>query len=126
MFAPCLLGYRRPDKMAAPDMCRHRPTLVQRGISEQSSGLLIRGFGVQVPGGAPVLTWPYTDLGCPEVARFWAMFAPRLLVSLDLVDRAAPAASRAPGQAAPVAVLAAGFWLERPLPMALHSVMSTG
>jgi hypothetical protein len=23
--------------------------------------LLIRGFGVQVPGGAPVLTWPYSS-----------------------------------------------------------------
>ena len=29
-------------------------------INEQTSGLLIRGFGVQVPGGAPVLTWPYS------------------------------------------------------------------
>jgi putative transposase len=26
---------------------------------EQNSGLLIRGFGVQVPGGAPVLTWGF-------------------------------------------------------------------
>src|SRR5580700_5523467 len=73
MFAPCLLGcpgtprqhpvsaarcrYRRPDKMAAPGTCRHRPIPGQRGRLEQSSGLLIRGFGVQVPGGAPVLTW---------------------------------------------------------------------
>jgi hypothetical protein len=32
-----------------------------RRISEQSSGLLIRGFGVQVPGGAPVMTWPYSS-----------------------------------------------------------------
>jgi hypothetical protein len=32
-------------------------------INEQSSGLLIRGFGVQVLGGAPVLTWSFTALG---------------------------------------------------------------
>ncbi len=32
-------------------------------INEQSSGLLIRGFGVQVPGGAPVLTWGFTVPG---------------------------------------------------------------
>ena len=31
-----------------------------RRINEQSSGLLIRGFGVQVPGGAPILTWGFT------------------------------------------------------------------
>jgi hypothetical protein len=28
--------------------------------SEPGYGLLIRGFGVQVPGGAPVLTWSYS------------------------------------------------------------------
>ena len=28
-------------------------------MTEQSSGLLIREFGVQVPGGAPVLTWHF-------------------------------------------------------------------
>jgi hypothetical protein len=30
-------------------------------INEQSGGLLIRGFGVQVPGGAPVLAWGYIE-----------------------------------------------------------------
>src|SRR5947209_1666101 len=30
---------------------------------ECGSGLLIRGFGVQVPGGAPVLTWGFTTPG---------------------------------------------------------------
>jgi hypothetical protein len=57
----------------------------------RNSGLLIRGFGVQVPDGAPtgnVLTWPYTSFGCHEAARFAVMFAPRLLVSPDLVVRA--------------------------------------
>jgi hypothetical protein len=73
-------GYRRPDKMAAPGTCRYRSTPGQHGIFEQSSGLLIRGFGVQVPGGAPVLTWgftapghhfmrPFGPLGCSVVAR---------------------------------------------------------
>jgi hypothetical protein len=33
-----------------------------RRINEQSSGLLIRGFGVRVPGGASVLTTHYTRL----------------------------------------------------------------
>jgi hypothetical protein len=51
------LGFRRPDKMAAPGTFRHRLSPGQEVILEQSSGLLIRGFGVQVPGGAPVLTW---------------------------------------------------------------------
>jgi len=50
-----------------------------------SGGLLIRGFGVRVPGGEPVLTWCYTYLGWPRGGRFGAMFAPRLLVSPDLV-----------------------------------------
>src|SRR5207245_206955 len=68
----------------------------------QSSGLLIRGFGVQVPGGAPALTWAYTRFGRPRGGRFGAMFAPRLLVSPDLVPRAvlgglAPARSARPG-----------------------------
>jgi hypothetical protein len=34
-----------------------------RRINEHSSGLLIRGFGVQVPGGAPVLTWDFITSG---------------------------------------------------------------
>jgi len=62
----------------------------------KNSELLIRGFGVQVPGGAPVLTWPYTGLGCPEAAGSAAMFAPRLLVSPDLVVRAGRPAQRDP------------------------------
>src|SRR5260370_15663248 len=54
----------------------------------KTSGLLIRGFGVRVPGGAPVLTWCCTRFGRPRGGRFGAMFAPRLLVSPDLVPRA--------------------------------------
>jgi len=34
-----------------------------RRINEQNSGLLIRGFGVRVPGGAPVLTWGFIAPG---------------------------------------------------------------
>jgi hypothetical protein len=60
----------------------------QRSKNEQSSRLLICGFGVRVPGGAPALTWRYTRFGRPRGGRFGAMFAPRLLVSPDLVHRA--------------------------------------
>src|SRR5712691_3580771 len=54
----------------------------------RNSRLLIRGFGVRVPGGAPVLTWVFTRFGSPREGRFRPMFAPRLLVSPDLVPRA--------------------------------------
>src|SRR6266700_4973308 len=54
-----------------------------------SSGLLIRGFGVQIPGGAPVLTWAYARSGSPCEGRFGAMVAPRLLGSPDLVPQGA-------------------------------------
>jgi hypothetical protein len=50
-----------------------------------SSGLLIRGLGVRVPGGAPVLTWGYARLGIPCEGRFRPVFAPRLFVSPDLI-----------------------------------------
>jgi len=53
------VGFRRPDKMAAPGTSRHRLTPGQHVILEQGSGLLIRGFGVRVPGGAPVMTWDF-------------------------------------------------------------------
>ena len=45
-----------------------------RRINEQSSGLLIRGFGVQVPGGAPGLTWGFTAPGHFLCARFVPIF----------------------------------------------------
>src|SRR6266702_31808 len=57
--------------------------------------LLIRGFGVQVPGGAPVLTWRFYHLFTLVDGRFRVMFAPRLLVSPDIVDHGA----RTPGEA---------------------------
>jgi hypothetical protein len=50
-----------------------------------SSGLLIRGFGVRVPGGAPVLTWGFTAPGCFLCVRFVHMLDPCSLVSHDRV-----------------------------------------
>jgi hypothetical protein len=47
-------------------------------INEHSSGLLIRGFGVRVPGGAPVLTWCFTP-GHFLCARFVRLLAPCVL-----------------------------------------------
>jgi hypothetical protein len=55
-----------------------------------SSVLLIRGFGVQVPGGAPVLTWGFYHPFRLVDDRSQAMFAPRLLVSPDLVHPGPP------------------------------------
>jgi len=75
--------FRRSDKTAAPGTFRHRLTPGQHGILEQSSGLLIRGFGVQVPGGAPVLTWGFTAPGHFLRARFVPVVAPWLLARTD-------------------------------------------
>ena len=48
--------YQAAAKWAESRTKRHRQAL--SGIRRtQNRGLLIRGFGVQVPGGAPVLTW---------------------------------------------------------------------
>jgi hypothetical protein len=54
-----------------------------RRINEQSSGLLIRGFGVQVPGGAPVLTWGFIAPGHFLCVRFVHLVAPWLLARTD-------------------------------------------
>src|SRR5690348_5674855 len=48
-------------------------------------GLLIRGFGVQVPGGAPVLTWCYYDVPRPRNGRSGPVVA-RSLVCTDRVS----------------------------------------
>jgi hypothetical protein len=58
--------------------------VAMRNRTEQR--LLIRGFGVQVPGGAPVLTWCFCYLFTLVRGRFRAMFAPRLLASRNVVD----------------------------------------
>jgi hypothetical protein len=49
------------------------------------SGLLIRGLGVRVPGGAPVLTWGFIAPGHFLCVRFVPMFAPYLLACRDPV-----------------------------------------
>jgi hypothetical protein len=76
-----------------------------RRISEQSSGLLIRGFGVRVPGGAPALTWGFWRSRSFLCVRFVPMLAPCSLVSLDLVGaglstlaRSGPRCSKLAGQ----------------------------
>jgi hypothetical protein len=103
IWSPCLLRvcsdvavpsdstrYQAAAKLLESRTKRHRLAL-SGSIRTLGSGLLIRGFGVQVPGGAPVLTWGYASSGLPREGRFGAMFAPRLLVSPDLVDRTVPA-----------------------------------
>jgi hypothetical protein len=76
--------YKAAAKYAESRTKRHHRAL-SGSRRTQSNGLLIRGFAVRVPGGAPALTWCYTRSGSPREGRFGAMFAPRLLVSPDLV-----------------------------------------
>src|SRR6266851_9695495 len=93
MFAPCLLGCRATIDSgryeAAAKWAESRTKWHGRTLSgsrrTRNSALLIRGFGVRVPGGAPVLTWCYSKYEWPRDSRFAAMFAPCLLVSPDLV-----------------------------------------
>jgi hypothetical protein len=78
-YDPAPSGIRGDARMHATgqnDSPRHVLTSFDsssRRINEQSSALLIRGFGVQVHGGAPVLTWFYKNqvifscLFCPHV-----------------------------------------------------------
>ena len=88
-YAPALLGIRSAARMRAAGRSGsswHVLALFDsssRRISEQSSGLLIRGFGVRVPGGAPVLTWGFTAPGHFLCARFVPMFAPCLHACTD-------------------------------------------
>ena len=65
-YTPAARGIRSPSQIMAAAQngrWRHVSSLLdsssKKGI-ELSSGLLIRGFGVRVPGGAPVLTWGNT------------------------------------------------------------------
>jgi len=100
-YAPALLGIRRAARMRAighNGSSWHVLALFDsssRRISEQSSGLLIRGFGVRVPGGAPVQTWRFCHLFSLIVSHLPAMVAPRLLVSPNIVDHG----DRTPGEA---------------------------
>jgi hypothetical protein len=67
-YGPAPSGIRSGARMRATgqnDSSRHVLASFDsssRRINEQSSGLLIRGFGVQVPGGAPVLSRHYMCL----------------------------------------------------------------
>jgi hypothetical protein len=65
-YTPAASGIRSESRMPATGQngsSRHVLASLDSSqaekANEQSSGLLIRGFGVQVPGGAPVLTWGF-------------------------------------------------------------------
>jgi len=86
--------YNAAAELAELRTKRHRQALAV-GSRAENFGLLIRGFGVQVPGGAPVLTWHFCYLFALVTGRFPAMSAPCLLASPDIVDHA----RRLPGEA---------------------------
>ena len=79
-YGPALPGIRSAARMrATAQNGRSRYALAlsdssSRRISEQSSGLLIRGFGVQVPGGAQVTACSFrlqVVLFCHSVGPWW-------------------------------------------------------
>ena len=84
-YAPATSGIRSESRIPATGQngsSRHVLALLGSSssrINEQSSGLLIRGFGVQVPGGAPVLTWGFiktrSSFSCPFCPHVCSMFA---------------------------------------------------
>src|ERR1700722_42936 len=88
-YGPAQPGIRSAARMRATGengSSRHMLALFDsssRRISEHRSGLLIRRFGVQVPGGAPVPTWGFIAPGHFLCARFVPMFAPCLLGRTD-------------------------------------------
>ena len=79
-YAPAASGTRSALRIPASGQngsSRHMLALFDgssRIINEQRSELLIRGFGVQVPGGAPVLTWGFIDRRSSLRARFVLIF----------------------------------------------------
>src|SRR5580692_10663569 len=103
MFAPCLarmprytpapLGIRSAAGMRATGQngsSRHVLALhdsSSRRINEQSSGLLICGFGGRVPGGVPVMTWGFIAPGhfaCLVCPVFLPVLAPCSLGRSDV------------------------------------------
>ncbi len=86
--------YQATAKWAESRAKRHRRAL-SGSRRTRNSGLLIRGFGVRVPGGAPVLTWGFCYPFTLVYGPFRAMVAPRLLVSPNIVDHG----DRTPGEA---------------------------
>ena len=81
-YAPAASGIRSTPRMSASRQngsSRHALALSDSSserVIEQRSGLLIRGFGVQVPGGAPVLTWGFIAPGHFLCVRFVPVFRP--------------------------------------------------
>jgi hypothetical protein len=77
-YGPAPPGIRSEARMPATgqnDSSRHVLAWLDsssRRINEQSSGLLICGSGVQVPGGAPVPTWGFRNPRSSLSARFAA------------------------------------------------------
>ena len=65
-----------PERLRVPSVQAERPL-------RPSRPLLIRGFGVRVPGGAPVLNWGFIAPGLFLCVRFVPMLAPCSLASLD-------------------------------------------
>ena len=93
-YAPASSGIRNESRILASGQngsSRHVLALFDsssRIINEQSSGLLISGLGVQVPGGAPALTWGFTAPGHFLCVRFVPVVAPWLLARTDPAIRA--------------------------------------
>jgi hypothetical protein len=114
MVAPWLLGCpgpprHSPARLESTERRRHG-TAGQNGSSRHvlalfnsssrriSEQLLIRGFGVQVPGGAPVVTWGYMVPGHFLLVRFVPVAAPWLLARTDPAIRVLSKTGRpAPG-----------------------------
>jgi hypothetical protein len=88
-YAPAASGTRGTQRIPAAGQngsSRHVLALFDSSLSrriEQSSGLLIRGFGVRVPGGAPVLTWGFIAPGHFFVSVLSPVVAPWLLARTD-------------------------------------------
>ena len=106
-YGPAPPGIRSEARMPATgqnDSSRHVLAWLDsssRRINEQRIGFLIRRFGVQVPGGAPGLTWGFMTPGCFCVSVLSPVVAPWLLARTDaairvlsIMARTAPDAGR--------------------------------
>ena len=127
-YSPASPGIRRTPRIPVSGRngsSRHVLALLDsssRRISEQNSGLLIRGFGVQVPGGAHVVTWGFATSGHFLCARFVPVAAPWLLARTDpairVLSKTARPASDPGGHAArfaPLRPAADTFLTARPM-----------
>jgi hypothetical protein len=76
-WPPCSAGQTYPaSPTKSSASCPHLWTAPNNQLYAKRPRLLIRGFEVQVPGGAPVLTWGFTPPMRPRGGRFWAVMAP--------------------------------------------------